>query len=450
MKPSRKPASETDDLFRSRLENIIDMGHELVRLGEAIDWAFFDDAYDAFYSEEGRPGIPTRMMVGVHILKHMFDLSDEGVCDRWVYDPYFQYFCGEEYFQFELSIERSSMTRWRHRIGPQGLEKVFQESLGVAHRTGALRTKDLKRVTVDTTVQEKAVTFPTDAKLIHRARERLVRLAKAHGVPLRQSYVRLGKRALIMQGRYRHAKQHKRAGKAMRKLKTYLGRTIRDIRRKTRHDPEVRQVFLRPLWLAERVMTQKRRDPSPKVYSLHAPEVECIGKGKAHKPYEFGCKVSVAATNNRAPGGQFVTHVRAFHGNPYDGHTLKTVIEEMESWTGISIERAYVDKGYRGHDYPNKLKIYTSGQKRGITPTIKKELRRRSAIEAVIGHLKCDGRLGRNFLKGRDGDRINVLLAGAGYNYRLVLKWLRLLCAWIMVRLGRPLPSLLPLQWVST
>ena len=249
MKPSRKPPSGTDDLFRSRLENIIDMGHQLVRLGAAIDWAFFDDAYDAFYSEEGRPGIPTRMMVGVHILKHMFDLSDEGVCERWVYDPYFQYFCGEEYFQFELPIERSSITRWRDRIGPQGLEKVFQESLGVAQRTGALRTKDLKRVTVDTTVQEKAITFPTDAKLMHKARQRLVRLAKAHGVPLRQSYVRVGKRALIMQGRYRHAKQHKRAGKAMRKLKTYLGRTIRDIRRKTAHDQDLRDIFRRPLGL---------------------------------------------------------------------------------------------------------------------------------------------------------------------------------------------------------
>ena len=440
MKPSRKPPSGTDDLFRSRLENIIDMGHLLVRLGAAIDWAFFDDAYDAFYSEEGRPGIPTRMMVGVHILKHMFDLSDEGVCERWVYDPYFQYFCGEEYFQFELSIERSSMTRWRDRIGPQGLEKVFQESLGVAHRTGALRTKDLRRVTVDTTVQEKAITFPTDAKLMHKARQRLVRLAKAHGVPLRQSYVRVGKRALIMQGRYRHAKQHKRAGKAMRKLRTYLGRTIRDIRRKTAHDQDLRDIFRRPLWLGERVLTQKRRDPLPKVYSLHAPEVECIGKGKAHKPYEFGCKVSVAATNNRAPGGQFVTHMKAFHGNPYDGHTLNTVIKEMERWTGVGIERAYVDKGYAGHDYPNKFKVYKSGQKRGITPTIKKELRRRSAGEAVIGHLKTDGRLGRNFLKGRDGDKINAILAGAGYNYRLVLRWFRLLFARILAAIFNAMP----------
>jgi IS5 family transposase len=372
------------------------------------------------------------MMVGLHILKHMFDLSDEEVCERWVYDPYFQYFCGEAYFQHALPIDRSSMTRWRDRIGPEGLEKVFQESLGVAHRTGALRTKDLKRVTVDTTVQEKAIAFPTDAKLIHRARERLVRLAREHGVPLRQSYARVGKRALIMQGRYRHAKQHKRANKAMRKLKTYLGRTIRDIRRKTAHDEGFRDAFRRPLWLAERVLTQKRRDPYPKVYSLHAPEVECIGKGKAHKPYEFGCKVSVATTNARAPGGQFVTHMKAFHGNPYDGHTLKEVIAEMEDWTGIEVERIYLDKGYQGHNYPNKFKVYKSGQKRGITPTIKKELRRRSAIEAVIGHMKSDGRLGRNFLKGRVGDKINAILVGAGYNYRLVLKWLRLLFALIM------------------
>ncbi len=321
------------------------------------------------------------------------------------------------------------MTRWRERIGPQGLEKVFQESLGVAHRTGALRTKDLKRVTVDTTVQEKAATFPTDAKLMHRARERLVRLAREHGIPLRQSYVRLGKRALVMQGRYRHAKQHKRANKALRKLRTYLGRTIRDIRRKTAGDEDLRQTFLRPLWLAERVRTQKRRDPLPKVYSLHAPEVECIGKGKAHKPYEFGCKVSVAATNNRAPGGQFVTHVKAFHGNPDDGHTLGAVIAEFERWTGIEAERIDLDKGYRGHDDQNKRRVCKSGHKRGLTPTIKKEPRRRSAIEAVIGRIETDGRLGRTFLKGRDGDKINAIRAGAGDNDRPALKWLGLLLA---------------------
>jgi len=280
----------------------------------------------------------------------------------------------------------------------------------------------------------------------------LVRLAKGRGVGLRQSYVRVGKRALIMQGRYRHAKQHKRANKAMRKLKTYLGRTIRDIRRKTAADEASSDAFRRPLWLAQRVLTQKRRDPLPKVYSLHAPEVECIGKGKAHKPYEFGCKVSVATTNARAPGGQFVTHVKAFHGNPGacpragqgpdpgDGHTLKAVIEEMERWTGIQVERIFVDKGYAGHDYPNKFRVYKSGQKRGITPTIRRELRRRSAVEPVIGHMKSDGRLGRNFLKGRNGDKINAILAGAGHNYRLVLNWLRLLFARIVATILNALP----------
>ena len=216
MKPLRKVSSGTEDLFRSRLENIINLRHELVVLGDRISWGFFDEAYDAFYSEEGWPGAPIRLMVGLRILKHMFDLSDEEVCERWVYDPYFQHFCGVEYFQHALPMDRSSMTRWRERIGPEGLEKVFQESLGVAHRVGALRAKDLKRVTVDTTVQEKAVAFPTDAKLM--ARERLVRLSREHGVSLRQSYTRLGKWALIMQGRYRLAKQHKRANKALRKL----------------------------------------------------------------------------------------------------------------------------------------------------------------------------------------------------------------------------------------
>ena len=183
MKPSRKVSSGIEDLFRSRFENIINLRHELVVLGGRIAWTFFDETYEALYSEEGRPGVPTRLMVGLHILKHMFDLSDEEVCERWVYDPYFQCFCGEEYFQHELPMERSSMTRWRDRIGPEGLEKVFQESLAVAHRVGALREKDLERVTVDTTVQEKAIAFPTDAKLMQRARERLVRLARSTALP---------------------------------------------------------------------------------------------------------------------------------------------------------------------------------------------------------------------------------------------------------------------------
>ena len=423
MKPVKRGGKSEADLFRSRLDQIIDMRHELVRLAALTAWAFFDERFEALYAEQGRPGIPTRLMVGLHILKHMYGLSDEAVCDRWVYDPYFQYFCGETFFRHRLPIDRSSMTRWRNRIGADALAALVQESLAAAHRGGALKTDDMKRITVDTTVQPKAVAFPTDAKLMHKAREMLVKLADDWGVRLRQSYRRVGKIALIKQGRYAHAKQHNRARREMRHVRDWLGRVIRDIQRKIAGNQALTDVFRRPLWLAHRVMTQERRDPWPKVYSLHAPEVECIGKGKAAKPYEFGCKVTVATTNRRTSAGQFVLHVDALHGNPYDGHTLKPAVEAVQAWTGITVERIYVDKGYQGHGL-DRFKVWKSGNK-APTDTIRRELRRRSAIEPVIGHMKSDGRLGRNFLKGRHGDRINAILCGAGHNFRLLLSWLR-------------------------
>jgi IS5 family transposase len=283
---------------------------------------------------------------------------------------------------------------------------------------------------VDTTVQPKAVSFPTDAKLMAKARERLVRLAKEWGVELRQSYARVGRLALMKQGRYAHAKQHNRARRELKRLRTILGRVVRDIRRKIDGDQALTDVFRRPLWLAERVATQKRRDPLPKIYSLHAPEVECIGKGKAAKPYEFGCKVTVATTNARSAGGQFVVHIDALHGNPYDGHTLKGAVEAAEAWTGVAAKRIYVDKGYGGHGL-NRFRVWRSGNK-APTAAIRRELRRRSAIEPVIGHMKSDGRLGRNFLIGKQGDRINATLCGAAHNFRLLLRWLRLLLCLIL------------------
>ena len=253
---------------------------------------------------------------------------------------------------------------------------------------------------VDTTVQPKDVMFPTDAKLLNRAREKLVRLAKRHGVVLRQSYARVGKFALIQHQRYAHAKQFKRANRTLKKLRTYLGRVIRDIGRKIEGDSGHEAAFAQPLLLARRVREQQQRQRGPKVYSLHAPEVECIGKGKAHRPYEFGVKVSVATTISHAKGGQFVTHVKALPGNPYDGHTLATVIPAMEALVGNTIERIVADTGYRGHNAPtdHKFRVFVSGQKRGVTPTIKRELRRRSAVEPVIGHLKAEHRMGRNYL----------------------------------------------------
>jgi len=268
------------------------------------------------------------------------------LCERWLENPYYQFFCGEEFFQHGLVFDRSSLTRWRQRMGEEKLLALLQESLSVATETKAIKPSDLNRVIVDTTVQPKNVMFPTDARLLNRAREILVRLAKRYGVKLRQSYARVGKFALIKHQRYAHAKQFKRANRALKKLKTYLGRTIRDIGRKLAGADLLGGIVLeRMLARARRVLEQKQHQRGAKVYSLHAPEVECIGKGKAHRPYEFGVKVSVATTLAHAKGGQFVTHVKALPGNPYDGHTLATVIPEMETLTGNIIERLLADKG---------------------------------------------------------------------------------------------------------
>jgi IS5 family transposase len=282
-------------------------------------------------------------------------------------------------------------------------------------------------VIVDTTVQPKAVMFPTDAKLMHRAREMLVRLARKHGIDLRQSYTRVGKLALIKHQRYAHAKQFTRAGKMKRRLKTYLGRTIRDIGRKIAGN-EALQALLKPLlWRASRVMAQKPRDPARKVYSIHAPEVECIGKGKAHMPYEFGVKVSVATTLHRSKGGQFALHAAALPGNPYDGHTLADVIPDMQDMIGNEIKRILADAGYRGHNAPDthKFRVFTQGQKRGATDALKKLMKRRAAIEPVIGHIKNQHRMDRCQLAHTQGDKINAVLAAAGYNFRLILNWIK-------------------------
>lgn len=436
MKPRERRETGAQDMFRSRLDQIINLKHALVTLAKTVSWSFIEGKCGEVYADgPGMPPLPTRLMAGLAILKYTFDLSDEELCDRWVENPYFQYFCGEEFFLHELPFDRSSLTRWRQRMGEDRVTALLQESLSVAIRTGAMAPQDTRRVIVDTTVQPKNVMFPTDAKLLHRAREKLVALARKVGLDLRQSYTRVGKFALIKHQRYAHAKQFKRAGKALRKLKTYLGRTIRDIGRQIADDEQLQDIFRAPLHLAWRVLNQKQKQQGKKVYSLHAPEVECIGKGKAHKPYEFGVKVSLATTLQRSKGGLFALHAKALPGNPYDGHTLATVIPEMEALIGNDINRLLADAGYRGHNAPltHTFKVYTTGQKRRMTPAIKREMRRRAAVEPLIGHIKNEHRMERNYLAGTQGDAINAILAAAGYNFRLLLTWLRLLLRILLV-----------------
>lgn len=442
MRPKEPLTTTTDDLFRARLSNIINPRHEVVRLAQMIDWRMFETAFGPLYAEVGRPGLPTRLMVGLHLLKHVFNLSDEVVCARWVENPYYQHFCGFDYFQHELPVDRSSMTRWRERIGPGGMEVLLKATIAAGLDGGVVAAKELERVTVDTTVQPKAVTHPSDARLYHRGREILVRLATKHGLVLRQSYARLGKRVLRKAGAYLHARQNNRAKREIKRLKTFLGRVTRDIRRKLAGDAALTSHFARALALVDRLLAQQRHDTG-KLYSLHAPEVECLAKGKAHKKYEFGVKVSVAVTNRSG----FVLGMMALPGNPGacpragrrpdpgDGHTLDGAARQVERLTGTPIARLYVDRGYRGHNDRRKDRVFLSGQRRGLTPTIRKELRRRSAIEPAIGHMKSDGRLGRNYLLGTLGDAINAILAGVGYNLRLILNWLRALFALIVTAL---------------
>ena len=286
MKP-QKPDNSAD-LFRSQLSQMLNMSHALIRLSERMNWDKLEAEIDVIYSDgAGQPPLPTRLLAGIHYLKYTFNESDESVVERWVENPYWQYFCGYEYLQHELPLHPTSLTRWRDRVGDK-LELLLRHTIEVALETKAMSARELDHVNVDTTVQEKAITFPTDAKLYQRMREHLVQAAKSRGVKLRQSYVKVGKKALIMQGRYSHARQSKRAAKQTRKLKTYLGRVIRDVERKVVDKDDA---LIKLLTLAKRLEAQQRKDKN-KLYSVHADEVECIAKGKIHKPYEFGNKAS--------------------------------------------------------------------------------------------------------------------------------------------------------------
>jgi IS5 family transposase len=349
-------------------------------------------------------------MVGLHYLKYLFDESDESVVAKFVENPDWQFFCGGLYFEHGLPCHPTSLVRWRRRLGAEGIEKLLTETLSTAKREQALKESEIKRVHVDTTVQEKAVAFPTDARLYHKARRALVRAARRVGISLRQSYVRLSKQALARQGRYAHAKQMKRARRETKRLRLYLGRVIRDSRRKcTKPGAALTSLLER----AQRIWQQQRHD-AKKLYSVHAPEVECIAKGKAHRPYEFGCKVAVVTTAKT----NWVLAIDAVHSNPYDGATLSPAIQQTERLTAVRPEEAFVDRGFRGTaHHPEDVSVYVSGRKR-LTRSLKAMLRRRSAIEPVISHLKQEHKMHRNHLLGKDGDRINAILTGCGFNLR--------------------------------
>jgi len=403
-------------LYKPFLKEIVCLDHPLVKLADAIDWdSFHDGMIPAFSVDKGRTSLPVRLMVGLHYLKYAYDLSDEEVLEQWLQNPYWQYFTGREYFEHDLPVNSSSMTRWRKYLKKSGAKKMLDESIKTGLRQKLIKPADLKRVNVDTTVQEKNVRFPTDARLYNRMREKLVKAAEAQGIKLRQSYKRVGPRALRKQSGYARARQMRRARKQTGKLKTYLGRVIRDIERKiSLPDAEMAELLQK----GRRLLAQERSDKN-KLYSVHEPHVECIAKGKAHKRYEFGCKVGFVTSSK----SNWILGAMAFHGNPYDGHTLKTALAQAESVTGVAPEKAICDLGYRGHNYKGDCDIQIVNRyRKKITRKLQRLWKRRSAIEPVIGHAKQEHRLNCNRLKGTDGDELNVIFAGAGFNIKKLLR----------------------------
>ena len=418
MKPNNSAIKDPQGrLFQIELKQMINPEHSLVKLATSVDWKAMDEEFGAmFCADKGRPGIPTRLMVALHYLKYTYDLSDESVVQGWLENPYWQHLSGMKWFEHELPIDSSTMSRWRRRVGESGAETLLRETVKAGLQIKAVKPCQLKKVNIDTTVQEKAIRYPTDARLYDRARQRLVDEAERDGITLRQNYNRVSKHALLMQSRYAHARQMKRAKKETRRLKTFLGRVIRDIERR-QPNPSLK---LGKLMDTSRRILQQEKSDKKKIYSVHEPHVECICKGKAHKKYEFGCKVSVAVTSR---GGWFVG-ARAVHGNPYDGHTLTGTLEQVERIAALPAQ-VFVDRGYRGHGYEGMVEIHVDKERRGrTTKALWHWMKRRTAVEPNIGHLKQEHRMDRNRLKGKLGDSINAIMSAVGMNFRKSTRWL--------------------------
>lgn len=429
MRP-KTPEVQTQQLFGFPLEQHLNMNHPLVKLSELIDWDRIDTTLAShFVSERGRPALPPRLVAGLLYLQHCFDCSDELVVNTWVENPYWQYFTGETYLQTKSPIDPSSLTRWRKRMGEEGVETLLLVTIDAARQGGLLKASSLDKIIVDTTVMPKAIAHPTDSRLLEKGRQHLVKLADDNGIELRQNYNREAPRLAAQAGRYAHARQYKRMKKAVKTLRTRVGRVHREVKRKLGQLPQSQQAKAQDLLArVQRILTQKTKDKN-KLYALHAPEVECIAKGKARTPYEFGVKVTVATTLKEG----LVVGMRSMPGNPWDGHTLEETLEQVSILTDRRPKTVIVDKGYQGVKIVG-IEILRSGQRR-VTRAMKAMIKRRSAIEPTIGHMKMDGRLGRNPLKGALGDALHAVMCGAGHNMRMLLRKLRLLCAEIGVEL---------------
>jgi len=409
-----KPVSNSQLSFYSTFEEQLSHRHPLYILAKQINWQIFEQTFAVLYSQEGRPAKPIRLMVSLLMLKHIRNLSDESVVEQWFENIYYQYFSGERTYACGMPCEPSELVHFRNRIGATGIELIFKESIRVNGKDGGEQ-----EATTDTTVQEKNITYPTDNKLHRKIIKKCIALARKEGIELRQSYTRTTKKLLLEQRFRNHPKNKGRAKKADRKIKTIAGRLVRDLERKLTPDS-----YQNTLSLFKKVLMQKKAD-SNKIYSLHEPHTQCMSKGKEHKKYEFGSKVSIMTTKTT---GVIIGAIN-IDKNVHDSKTLQPALEQQQRLTGIILKNNYVDRGYRGvkevlgttiilPDKPGKERTAYQKQK------LRNGFKRRAAIEPKIGHLKQDHRLSRNFYKGVLGDNINVMLAASGMNFkRMMNKW---------------------------
>ncbi len=462
-----------EDFFRARLEQMIDLKHPLAVLSQRLPWGEIETTLAPLFehkaqpvqsepvqdllgehesqtggniSPAGRPRLPVRLMASLVYLKHSFNLSDEELVERWSENVVWQYFSGMAYYEPRLPCDATQIGRFRRDLGKTGLEQLLKYTLQTAVDIKAVKPTEFERIIVDTTVQEKAIAYPVDSRLLEIARYKVVRAAKHVGIQLKQTYAKEGKTLRRKAGGYAHARQMKRLHRAVKRQRTILGVVIREVKRKLETGiPDSALALSRLntiLARAERIRTQQRHDKN-KLYALHAPEVECISKGKARQRYEFGVKVSLAITHKQG----LVVGALICPGNPYDGHTLEkqiTQTNQLIADTERTIKQTVVDLGYRGVDGDNpEIEIIHRGKQSKLTQQQKRWLRRRQAIEPGIGHLKQDHRMNRCYLQGALGDTLNALCSAVGYNLRWLMRAVvRLNLAAAFLRLIRATESL--------
>jgi transposase, IS5 family len=449
--------TDTADFFRARLDEMVDPKHPLVVLSKRLPWGAIEQAlaphfarkprpgekisvsdllgdhqveFGAGISPAGRPRLPIRLMASLQYLKNAFNLSDEELVERWSENVLWQYFSGMDYYEPRLPCDATQIGRFRRALGEEGLEQLLKATIETAVEIKAIKPAELERVIVDTTVQEKAMAHPVDSRLLEIARHKVVSAAKRSGISLKQTFAAEGKTLRRKAGGYAHAKQFKRLKKAVKRQRTILGVVMREVQRKlkamvpfeaTSPTASGLNSLATLLQRAERIRTQKRTDKN-KLYALHAPEVECISKGKARKPYEFGVKVSLVVTHLRG----LMVGARSFTGNPYDGHTLAAQLEQTTNLmqdVGRAPKQVIVDLGYRGVDADNPgVQIIHRGKYKSLTALQRKWLKRRQSIEPLIGHTKADHGMQRCWLRGELGDALHALSCAAGYNIRWLLR----------------------------